>query len=108
MGIINGVSSMEVNLNNTSDINRGIKQLQASLAPDFISRCDEEARGKQPIIWNISDVQLNTLPEQYRTAVSLHYLQGMSYSMVAEVLQIPEGTVKSHCSRGIKRLRAYP
>lgn len=43
---------------------------------------------------------LHSLPEEYRIAVVLRDVQGLSYAEVAETLEISEGTVKSRISRG--------
>ncbi|MDQ3404022.1 MAG: sigma-70 family RNA polymerase sigma factor [Actinomycetota bacterium] len=45
------------------------------------------------------------LPERQRAAVVLRHIVGLSVSEIAEVLRVPEGTVKSHVSRGLRRLR---
>jgi RNA polymerase sigma-70 factor, ECF subfamily len=39
------------------------------------------------------------LPDQQRAAVVLHYVEDRSVAEVAEVLEISEGTVKTHLSR---------
>lgn len=46
------------------------------------------------------------LPEPQRVAVLLRHLCELSSAEVAEVLGCPEGTVRSHVSRGLARLRA--
>jgi RNA polymerase sigma-70 factor (ECF subfamily) len=43
---------------------------------------------------------LRALSPENKEAVILHDLQGMNYDQMAEVLGIPEGTVKSRISRG--------
>lgn len=48
---------------------------------------------------------LNMLPEHYRDALSLRYLEEKSVTEVATLLNKPEGTIKSLLSRGIGKLR---
>jgi RNA polymerase sigma-70 factor (ECF subfamily) len=45
------------------------------------------------------------LPSPFNDAIALHYLQGLSISEMAEVLDIPEGTAKSQIARGLELLR---
>lgn len=47
---------------------------------------------------------LRTLPESQRQAVSLFYLEGRSYEQVAEMLDMPLNTVRSHLHRARRRL----
>ncbi|GAA5141832.1 RNA polymerase sigma factor [Pseudonocardia adelaidensis] len=49
---------------------------------------------------------LARLPETQRTAVVLRHVEDLQTGEVAEVLGCPEGTAKSHISRGLKKLRA--
>jgi RNA polymerase sigma factor (sigma-70 family) len=49
---------------------------------------------------------LAQLPEVQRVAVVLRHVVGLPTSEVAEVLGCPNGTAKSHISRGLHRLRA--
>lgn len=49
--------------------------------------------------------QLAQLPEQQRIAVVLRHVNDLPISEIAEVLGCPPGTVKSHISRGLRRLR---
>jgi RNA polymerase sigma-70 factor (ECF subfamily) len=50
---------------------------------------------------------LLALPPDLRTAVVLYDIEGQSYGEIAQVLRIPEGTVKSriHRARGALRER---
>lgn len=45
------------------------------------------------------------LPVRYRTVVVLRYLEDMSYQEIAEALDLPIGTVKSHLYRARELLR---
>ncbi|MFI6502003.1 RNA polymerase sigma factor [Nonomuraea typhae] len=46
------------------------------------------------------------LPDDQRAAVVLRHVVDLPVSEIATVMKIPQGTVKSHISRGLKRLRA--
>jgi RNA polymerase sigma-70 factor, ECF subfamily len=48
---------------------------------------------------------IDELPEDYRTAVVLSDIQGLRYAEIAEILGIPEGTVKSRLFRGRRILQ---
>jgi RNA polymerase sigma-70 factor (ECF subfamily) len=48
---------------------------------------------------------LGRLQEPYRSAISLFYLEDCSYNEIAEILQIPLGTVRSRIFRGIRLLQ---
>jgi RNA polymerase sigma factor (sigma-70 family) len=45
------------------------------------------------------------LPESQRVALTLRWVDDLSYAEVAEVMEMPVGTVKSHVSRGLAALR---
>lgn len=49
---------------------------------------------------------IDTLPERYRAVVVLYYLQDVPYPEIAEILELPLGTVKTHLHRAKKALRA--
>ena len=46
-----------------------------------------------------------SLPAKYRAAIHLHYFEGLSVAEMAQMLDVPEGTVKSQLSRGRALLR---
>jgi len=48
---------------------------------------------------------VDALPEEYRTAVVLSDLEGLSYDEIAEAMGVPVGTVKSRLFRGRRRLQ---
>lgn len=45
------------------------------------------------------------LPEKYRSVITLYHLQGRQYDEIAQVLEIPIGTVKTHLFRAKEQLR---
>lgn len=45
------------------------------------------------------------LPDNYRLLIASHYLDGVQYEALAEALDIPIGTVKTHLYRAKRRLR---
>lgn len=48
---------------------------------------------------------LSCLRPKYRMVLTLYYLQGLSYTEIAQVMRLPLGTVKTHLHRARKRLR---
>ena len=51
------------------------------------------------------DRALTTLPETVRLCIVLSYNEGMSHGAIAELTEIPLGTVKSHINRGTRQLK---
>lgn len=49
---------------------------------------------------------IQTLPESYRLLITLRHLQGMSYADIADVVELPLGTVKTGIFRARRDLRA--
>jgi RNA polymerase sigma-70 factor (ECF subfamily) len=45
------------------------------------------------------------LPDNYRLLVAAHYLEGVQYEALAEAMNVPLGTVKTHLYRAKRRLR---
>ena len=48
---------------------------------------------------------IESLPEEYRTAVVLSDLEGLPYAEIAELMEVPVGTVKSRLFRGRRQLQ---
>lgn len=48
---------------------------------------------------------IESLPEEYRTAVVLSDMEGLPYREIAELMEVPVGTVKSRLFRGRRRLQ---
>jgi RNA polymerase sigma-70 factor (ECF subfamily) len=52
------------------------------------------------------DRALARLPIDQRAVVILHHYQGLALTEVADVLRVPEGTVRSRLHRALQSLRA--
>ncbi|MBL8978392.1 MAG: sigma-70 family RNA polymerase sigma factor [Gemmatimonadetes bacterium] len=48
---------------------------------------------------------VDALPEEYRVVATLYFLQDFSYQEIAEVLDVPVGTVRSRLHRGRRMLQ---
>lgn len=48
---------------------------------------------------------IDALPEEYRVVATLYFLQDFSYQEIAEVLEVPVGTVRSRLHRGRRMLQ---
>ena len=57
--------------------------------------------------WDEEQLQhaLDRMPESYRTPVLLFYFEELSYKEIAQLLEVPMGTVMSRLSRGKQFLR---
>ncbi len=63
---------------------------------------DEEAYWRE---WRRElEMQLASLAERYRVAVTLYYFEDLSYVEIAELLNQPVGTVKAHVHRALRQL----
>jgi RNA polymerase sigma-70 factor, ECF subfamily len=51
------------------------------------------------------ETAMGTLRPEYRTAILLRHVEGHSYEEVAEIMEVPLGTVKTYIHRGRSELR---
>lgn len=66
-------------------------------APDEFSRRDDQQAMMAAI---------NQLPATFKAVILLHYYQGMNIAEIAQMLELPEGTISSRLSRGRKKLES--
>lgn len=76
-------------------------------APVFAASKDSDPEGEffKAIVDNTILEAIDALPEEYRIAVVLSDLEDMSYNEIAEIMEIPVGTVKSRLFRGRRQLQ---
>ena len=49
---------------------------------------------------------INQLPAMFKEVILLHYYQGYGISEIADMMELPEGTISSRLSRGRKKLES--
>ncbi|MFZ0251209.1 MAG: sigma-70 family RNA polymerase sigma factor [Acidimicrobiales bacterium] len=74
-------------------------------------RTAEAGYDMQREVWDMAvadqvSTAMGELPEEERRAIELAYFNGHTYREVAELLDQPEGTVKSRIRNGMRRMRA--
>ena len=74
-------------------------------AYEAVGESDPEGKFYDSFIDEEVTREIDRLPEDYRMAVVLSDIQGLRYAEIAEILGIPEGTVKSRLFRGRRILQ---
>jgi len=65
------------------------------------------SNGEMPVSRNDVETMLdclNNIPENYRAPLVLYYLEDLAYKEIAEILDLPLGTVQSRIARGKSQL----
>ncbi len=84
--------------------------LDLSEESTFLEIEDDEREQPEKVLEAREDLReleamLSRLPEAYRVPISCYYFEDLSYHEIAELLNQPIGTVKSHVHRGMLLLR---
>ena len=92
------------------DAVRSSSSRRAREARDAV-RTAESPYDMQREVWDLAVADqvssaLGELPEEERRAIELAYFDGHTYREVAQLLDQPEGTVKSRIRNGMRRMRA--
>lgn len=87
-----------------TELNRRKRRGEVELAPQHLNQLAEEPSytGDMPEIIRRC---VSKLPDRYSTIITLYYLKGISYDEIAEVMDIPMGTLKTWMFRARKQLR---
>lgn len=70
-----------------------------------VQALDPEGEFFESIVDDTIIAAIEELPEEYRTAVVLSDIEGLPYAEIAELMDVPVGTVKSRLFRGRRRLQ---
>ena len=81
------------------------RRFSTASSPSRPSSPSEAAMGKE--LEQILQEGLNALPEIHRTIVVLRDVEHLSYDEIADVVELPVGTVKSRLFRARAALRAF-
>jgi len=81
-----------------------------SAADPYIETVAGESRGQDDLMMTqelnqFLHAEINRLPVQYRTVLTLYHLDELSYKEIGEIVNLPEGTVKSYLFRARKLLK---
>jgi len=80
----------------------GAAEAGAGDEPPRLADAQLQAAEERARLW----ASLARVPEDFRTAVVLFDIEGLSYEEIAAILRVPLGTVKSRLKRGRDHLRA--
>lgn len=75
--------------------------ISLEVAPEPSETADEAAKLRMEELQSI----LDELPDEFREPLILFYFQEFSYKEIADILEVPLGTVMSRLARGKKHLR---
>ena len=86
------------------------RRRQSRFPHEPLKETDEQLGFTDPVMVNNADWEqvleaLSQVEEHYQGAVALFYLEDCSYKEIAEILDVPIGTVKSRLARGLEQLK---
>ena len=93
--------TVSVGLNLKRREKRRANHMSLEFAPDLPAPATEA----DPLLTQRINGAIESLPEELRTVVILHLVQGHTHPEIAEILDIPEGTSKARLSRARAKLR---
>jgi len=83
-----------------------VRSAESDRAEDVIENVPDRADLEDRIVARDAiDKALSSLPDELRVAVVLRDVQGLDYREIAQLLEVPMGTVESRIFRGRQRLR---
>ena len=85
-----------------------VRQGQGQVDADQVLSFDGESVAQTHVLAAQVIRRVDALPEAQRETVFLAYVEGLSYREVADVLQVPIGTVMSRLAAARAKLAEYP
>ena len=92
---------MKVLVNTCKDLLKSSWRRRVDLVADYPDLWEEQGQRQEPGLL-LREVQ--GLKPTYREVILLHYYQGYGITEIAEMMELPEGTISSRLSRGRKKL----
>ncbi len=87
-----------------TELNKRKKRAEVELQPNTPVGSVETKVSEQELAEKIRKC-VTYLPDRYATVLTLYYLNGVAYEEIAEILDIPVGTLKTWMFRARKQLR---
>lgn len=87
---------------------RRVRQGQGTIEGEEVLSFDGEYAAQTHVLAAQVIRRVDALPEAQRETVFLAYVEGLSYREVADVLQVPIGTVMSRLAAARGKLAEYP
>lgn len=87
---------------------RRVRNGQGTMEGEEVLSFDGEYAAQTHVLATQVIRRVDALPEAQRETVFLAYVEGLSYREVAEVLQVPIGTVMSRLATARSKLAEYP
>lgn len=81
-----------------------LRDRKREILVDEIPNDSRETIEQDNLIW---EEAMNTLDEKYRIVIVLFYMEGFRTKEIAQILRIPEGTVRTRLVRGRRQLETY-
>lgn len=102
-----GAFIWKIAVNQTRDFSRREKRKETNQKTFFLNQGHQVVDGDNCKLDIADEVQqaLIKLPALYREIVALRHFEGLSFAEIADLLDIPAGTVSSRMARGLKLLK---
>lgn len=88
--------------NDNSSTDEALEKLNNKIEPGY-NETEKLMHRKE--LTKILQIEIDKLPSVYKTLITLYHNENLSYSEIAEITGMPEGTIKNYLFRARKNLR---